>query len=511
MKPTVPMPPSNSAYAKFFFKSLVDGKSECGICAKVVAQNAGKGFTNLMTHLASHGNFREIYDDSLRSSPGRLDFDSYVTQLSVDYFGWMDLITAKHLPLSAVEDPTYRKYVTLPAISARTIRRIMLKVSLLVEAKIALQLPETFGVVLDGWTCGGTQYCCILATYCVDGVVHTPMLTFTPMPDEGGLSANAHIDLLETCLESFGKPLEVVTFLVGDNCSVNQAMARRMEVPLIGCASHRLNLAVRKYLSQHQQAVDAIHDIMIKCRTLKNRSALRLLTDLAPKPCNDTRWSSTYAMVRRFFEIKEELATLPDLRSIFPSPREIDDMDALRVDLETIQGFTVALQRGDLALNESRALADELIARFPIMSSHLAPDAAIVVNPYLESGVVKVLDGDTRLLSAEERRALAPFERATVVGTGVPRALVEPSAVALDLLRAKRARLADRVVMEYDDLRFVLPTSNIVERVFSKAKLVYSPHRQRLSPETLEILMFLGANRTHWDVGTVEEARRALD
>jgi hypothetical protein len=502
--------PTNATYAKFF-KSLADDKSECCLCNKVVAQKSGKGFTNLMAHLNIHDDYRDLYNAAVRSSPARLNFGTYVTQLSIHLFSWMELITTKHLPLSVVEDETYRKYISLPAVCARTIRSIMLKVSLLVEAKIAAQLPETFGVVFDGWSSGGSQYCCALATYCHDGTAYTPMLTFAPLPDDGGLSADAHIDFLETALDAYDRPLDAIKFLVSDNCSVNQAMSRRMAVPLVGCASHRLNLAVRKYLAQFKGIIDAIHAIMIKCRNLKNRSALRKLTPLAPKPMNDTRWSSVYEMVRRFFEIIEELKSIADLRAIFPSPREIDAMDALRVELQTIQGFTVALQLGNLSMNEARALLDDLVERFSTMVSHLAPDAAIVLNPDFENGVVKVLDGELNQLTVDERRALAPFERATVVATAAPRASVEPSGVALDVLRAKRARVADRVIMEYEDLRCILPTSNIVERVFSKAKLVYSPQRQRLSPETLEIIMFLGANRAFWDVRTVEEARRALD
>ncbi|OQR99405.1 hypothetical protein ACHHYP_06829, partial [Achlya hypogyna] len=268
MKSTASPSPSNAVYAKFFFKSLTDDKSECCLCSKVVAQQVGKGFTNLMAHLSTHDDYRDLYREAVRSSPERINFDTYVTQLSIHCFSWMELITSNHLPLSVVEDATYRKYVTLPAMCARTIRGIMLKVSLLVEKKIAAQLPEAFGVVFDGWSSGGSQYCCALATYSVDGSTHTPMLTFAPMPDDGDLSANAHIDFLETALEAYDRPLEAIKFLVGDNCSVNQAMSRRMSATR--CASHRLNLAVRKYLAQFKDIIDAIHDIMIKCRNLKN-------------------------------------------------------------------------------------------------------------------------------------------------------------------------------------------------------------------------------------------------
>ncbi len=38
--------------------------------------------------------------------------------------------------------------------------------------------------------------------------------------------------------------------LAGDNCSVNQCMAQTLQVPLHGCGSHKLNLAVRLWIDE---------------------------------------------------------------------------------------------------------------------------------------------------------------------------------------------------------------------------------------------------------------------
>ncbi|RHZ39684.1 hypothetical protein DYB31_014553 [Aphanomyces astaci] len=347
-----------------------------------------------------------------------------------------------------------------------------------------------------------------MATFCTDGALHSPMLAFAPMLDEGDLSAHQHVEFLKATLELYGRDLGSITFVVGDNCSVNQAMARELDVPLVGCASHRLNLAVRKWMERHEHVLDRIHAIMLRARTVKNRAALRALTHLAPRLRNDTRWSSSYEMVHRFFEIKDALAMVPDLRSIFPCPGEVDQMGVLRNSLDIIQSFTLAFQRNDLKLNESRALMDVLCDKFPSMSHHLGMEAEIVKNPLFESAVVRVLDGHIGDLTDEERISLRRFEVATVTGsTDIDTGSSE--CLAMDILRVKRAKVAAHVVMGYEDLRCVLPTSNIVERMFSKAKLVFAPLRQRMTPESLEITMFLGANRAYWNVTTVEEARRS--
>ncbi|RHY87136.1 hypothetical protein DYB35_008354 [Aphanomyces astaci] len=240
---------------------------------------------------------------------------------------------------------------------------------------------------------------------------------------------------------------------------------------MVGCASHRLNLAVRQFLDKQEATLDTIHAVMLRCRTVKNRAALRELTPLAPKLRNDTRWSSTFAMEQRFFAIKDELACIADLRSIFPSPGQIDKMQDLLAALEVIQGFTITLQRHDLAMNEARALLDTLGERFSGMTSYLSPHASIVSNATFEDAVVKVLDDDVGSMLECERAALATFE--VVRSNPSPsHTSSDPSCLAMEVLQAKRAKLNERVVMDYEDLRCVLPTSNIIERLFSKAKLV---------------------------------------
>lgn len=54
---------------------------------------------------------------------------------------------------------------------------------------------------------------------------------------------------MEFILEVFDKDISInVICLVGDNCNVNKALADLCDLPLIGCAAHRFNLAVQAYL-----------------------------------------------------------------------------------------------------------------------------------------------------------------------------------------------------------------------------------------------------------------------
>jgi hypothetical protein len=59
---------------------------------------------------------------------------------------------------------------------------------------------------------------------------------------------------------------------------------------------------------------------------------------------------------------------------------------------------------------------------------------------------------------------------------------------------------------EYHPTWHVLPTSNVCERLFSRAKLVFSERRKRMSPETLEIILYLFCNYELWSPSTVQSA-----
>ena len=56
---------------------------------------------------------------------------------------------------------------------------------------------------------------------------------------------------------------------------------------------------------------------------------------------------------------------------------------------------------------------------------------------------------------------------------------------------------------KYISTRLLLPTSCVVERLFSQAKRVFSPHRRRLNIKTLEALLLLNQNRQLWNLSTV--------
>ena len=69
----------------------------------------------------------------------------------------------------------------------------------------------------------------------------------------------------------------------------------------------------------------------------------------------------------------------------------------------------------------------------------------------------------------------------------------------------KRARLGT-YESNYRCLLHIEAQSNVVERLFSRAKLIMTPERRNMNPYRLESLLFLRANYMLWDVYTLHEA-----
>ena len=74
------------------------------------------------------------------------------------------------------------------------------------------------------------------------------------------------------------------------------------------------------------------------------------------------------------------------------------------------------------------------------------------------------------------------------------------------LIKKRRLQLSSQKVSEYESLKFLLPTSNILERFFSSATYSFSDLRQKLLPMNLEMQLFLKVNEKFWDETLVSQA-----
>ena len=68
--------------------------------------------------------------------------------------------------------------------------------------------------------------------------------------------------------------------------------------------------------------------------------------------------------------------------------------------------------------------------------------------------------------------------------------------------REQAQRVEGQEAARYEDVSYIQATSNIVERLFSRAKLLFSDLRN-MDAVSLEMLLMLFCNRSRWDLQTV--------
>jgi len=361
--------------------------------------------------------------------------------------------------------------------------------------------------------------------------------TVPELPDEGhedeaddfGFAAEDVGDILFYVLALFDKSFADLLFLSGDNASVNVRLSELITknlrdsgsekiVPLIGCASHRLNLAVRAYIkANYKELMEEVHALMADLRTMKNRYKLQVHTNVRPELENDTRWMSGLAMLISFdklYPILPNCGLKPKTLALIPSAAKKYKLDKLQKLLLQINEVNLELQKSDsikINLAYIRDLFDGLIELCPSLASHLAKDAAVVANPAFESGIVKIQNQKENRMTESERRACERFLRPVETGEGLnddPEDASRTELSFVDRIRSNREEQENkrmRTSSKYVDTRFASGTSNVCEQLFSKAKHIMTPTRRRMDPSTLEAILLLKINSDLWDAELIQK------
>ncbi|MEM9079038.1 MAG: hypothetical protein AAGC43_18510 [Bacteroidota bacterium] len=188
------------------------------------------------------------------------------------------------------------------------------KLTIVVEKKVAERLPDKFAIIFDGWSGGDTHFVGVYATFPSNNSLgyEKILLSCSPMENEDFLDSNEHYEYLKFVLDLYGKNIDSVVEIVGDNCSTNRCMSRIIGPIFVGCHSHRFNLALKDIISKHQVTVDAVQALMKKLSYQIPTTKLRKLTHLKAIQDNVTRCSYTFKMLKRYMEIREFIGKLND-------------------------------------------------------------------------------------------------------------------------------------------------------------------------------------------------------
>ncbi|KUF91796.1 hypothetical protein AM588_10007221 [Phytophthora nicotianae] len=226
------------------------------------------GYTNLLGHVFMwHTNFAAEMT-SASTSTGTLV--GFIDDKTHKVFSWIDMVLLCNLPFSFCETSAASNYVMIGGLSTDSLVKYMRLLVREVETVIAGILPKLFGIIFDGWTFWSEHYVAVFASFRHVGKMQNILIAMAPIIDDeiSDHTASSHVKFLDVILSYYGRSKASIAYIVGDICSVNGAVADQLQVPMVGCASHRLNLAVNLLLAGDDKLLDKIQKLMYKVKNL---------------------------------------------------------------------------------------------------------------------------------------------------------------------------------------------------------------------------------------------------
>jgi len=431
-----------------------------------------------------------------------------VSKRDSDLHKWMRWLVLTNQPLSSVDSNETRGVMTMEKVSSKSLKNLMSGVHQFCLDEMRDKVPDKFCLVFDGWSCGSTHYIATVISYV--GHNNKPLeefLTLSPLCDGTDMSAKQHQEDLRIALSRIDKTFRNVVALIGDNCSVNKKLARDIGIPLVGCASHRFNLAVSAFLdgnATYAPILTKVNDVMVKLRTLKNAAKLRELTALVPVKKNETRWTGWFDMCQRYKRLLPHIELIPEVEEYLLTSCEKRTYAKLLEELSNFYDVTIYLQTKGLSLGTAKDLFQGVLEKYDdneALKKYLSPNADIVLNKHFESGVHKLWSDVAHTLDPLETDAVKTLEIAPPE-EDANADVVEPVSFVSSCLGNKRIRTV-RAQPKYLSTAMVLGTSVSVERLFSQAKYVLTDHRRRMSNKVFETILFLKVNVHMWDEATI--------
>jgi hypothetical protein len=209
-------------------------------------------------------------------------------------------------------------------------------------------------------------------------------------------------------------------------------------------------------------------------------------------------------MLKRYDQLRDHIGDIVPVQLQF-SPGINASLCELLTQLGQLATLTKFLQSEDRQLYEVRNAFDEAIKLFPCLEQHCSVSSEIICDPHFERAVCKIQENQIygeslKLTSAESKQVkhLKKHGECQVPGDDDLADFEAPDQMAVALRRVKRSKI--QAASDYIDLRFVRPTSNICERLFSVSKMALPDNRKRLLPSSLEMQLFLKINRHLWDI-----------
>ncbi|ETI42993.1 hypothetical protein F443_11966 [Phytophthora nicotianae P1569] len=227
----------------------------------------------------------------------------------------------------------------------------MITVASKLGSVIEEEMENEIGIMYDGWTHGTMHYVAVYGLYVVGDRLLRSLLAHSPL-DGGSQDADAHIDFFRNVLAVYNKTVYMIVFMIADNCNIDRSIATKLGVPLVGCTSHRFNLAVKKFLTEHESLLQKVNNLMQQLRYPNNAAQLAKLTPLLAKTRNVTYWASTYEMQERYVNLRAHVRQIEAVEDSLPSTSEHKKLCALLVQLTKLDSVCKRLQSDTTSMGE---------------------------------------------------------------------------------------------------------------------------------------------------------------
>ena len=184
-----------------------------------------------------------------------------------------------------------------------------------------------------------------------------------------------------------------------------------------------------------------------------------------------------YEMLDRYcklrpFLIDSSFAMEQVVVDYLPTSREHADLLALLEPMMKLKSGTLALQCGNITIADIDCLFEKVTSEFPCTKKYLDPMAPIVLSPVFESAVCKLQNGQQSDLKEGEKGEISNLLIQSVSQPKVVRIVNEEEDFASSIIKKRRQECETKSPYRmYIDTRFLLPTSNMLERFFSTADI----------------------------------------
>ncbi|KAG2810440.1 hypothetical protein PC112_g16053 [Phytophthora cactorum] len=106
----------------------------------------------------------------------------------------------------------------------------------------------------------------------------------------------------------YGRDVANMNAIVAGNMETNKTVARRIKLPMIGCAAHRFHLPVREWLELPIPLIKKVSALMRKLKTVKHVAKLKgNECDNKSIVLHELRWSGCYRTPKRFEDLQPYL------------------------------------------------------------------------------------------------------------------------------------------------------------------------------------------------------------